>query len=249
MTETEAYIASTILHDGPQGLVASSNGGPGSHFGKPGQAAAATIGQSVVCVTAELAAMNREDTSNTEFGWRTSEGMGSPEARFKGYMDSISRIGWVPTDTEHRKVDLSSFTAVTLVDFVKQVVHSSSGFSSEQQEIMKRALDSLVKEKDRRELFNAFVREGKNIVFALTAAGVKDGVLTLRTVEFGCKSEEVITDCLLFRFNLFQAAAFEISLTIFDFVANQGLLDAGRKRIEEHICASTGVWVRDIPLD
>ncbi|KAF8873987.1 hypothetical protein BD779DRAFT_1476745 [Infundibulicybe gibba] len=214
----EAYIARTALHNGPRSAIAiSSNAGPGEHLGKPGHKAGATIGQSIMSVTGDLSIVNR--------------------------------IGWVKQSIEHRNVDLSHIpdSGTSMVQLVMDLVHDDHGFNGEEKESINHSLNSLTKREDphQRELFNAFVRKGRNIVFAVSAAGSKNGNLTLRTIGFECEATEEITDCLVFKVT---KKNIKISLVIVDFVAIQGVLDATRHAVEEKINRSNGVWIHDIRL-
>ncbi|KAF8873992.1 hypothetical protein BD779DRAFT_1476750 [Infundibulicybe gibba] len=204
------------------------------HLGQLGKEAAAIIGQSVVAVTADLTAVNRWNMLR-EFQMSREFQRGDSQNTFI-LLRSLDGPMRVPDGT---------VMADLVKDLLVQPVHD---LSEKEKKFIKLAVDSLVKEKNQREFFNSFIPNGKNIVFAVTIATIKDGVLTARAAAFECEATEEITDCLLFKINKTNINI-KIRQYHVNFSVDQGVFDANRKMVEEKLQASPGKYVEEIPLN
>ncbi|KAF8896099.1 hypothetical protein BD779DRAFT_561777 [Infundibulicybe gibba] len=256
------YISNAILHDhvaraslaDAGGISVSAagtgGGGPEGHLGQAGQEAGATIGQSVVSIVAGLDGMNRRDVSNTlEFASRASNHVAQTNSQqwFTDYVDSISKLGWGKQAITDRQVDLSQVTTGTsFADLIKDLINADNSFTDEQKKVIGLTLDSLLKQQNRRALFNSFNSGGSDSTFSVTAATVKNGALALRMVGFYFSATQNVTDCLFFSIN---KTNITIRTQTTDVFANQGTIDANRASIEAKLHAATGDYINDTPLD
>ncbi|KAF8896049.1 hypothetical protein BD779DRAFT_1782290 [Infundibulicybe gibba] len=238
----EEYIAGeSIMNNEPRGEA------PGvvyeKHLGEQGQAAAATIGPSVVCVGPDLTDLNREDVSNTvEFASRvaTNKTKENAAAWFTEYVDSISKLGWGKQATRHGELDLSRVTVgTTVAKLIKDVVQTDSEWDEKRKKLLDLALSSLVNKEDRRKLLNKFTSDKNDVALAVSIVTIQDGNLAMRTIGFHLQATEKIRDCLLFKIS---KKNIKISLDVTDFFANQPVLDDTRKKLEEKLGAARGGW-------
>ncbi|KAF8878766.1 hypothetical protein BD779DRAFT_1553994, partial [Infundibulicybe gibba] len=189
-------------------------------LGRQGGEAAATIGQTVVSVVADLTDLNRVRTDSATWSW------------FRNFTSAIPKLGWTAHTTGPQDVDLKQIpaSANTVADLITGI-------------IIQRTMNAmtLAAATGTMKTFETSKTENSKS-FTVTAVSVKNGVLTMRTIGLEFRSTQNAVD-----FGGQFAAI--VPGQVIDFTANQSFLDANRKDVEQKLQGDVGRYIENTPID
>ncbi|KAF8878762.1 hypothetical protein BD779DRAFT_1676741 [Infundibulicybe gibba] len=237
-------------------------------LGQQGREAAATIGQTVVSVVADLNDLNRRDVSNTlEFASRYANALvpkGEESASWSWFHDFTSAI---PT-SDGLRTRMGTFNGSsempagtnTIAELVVGIANTGSTFDPIQRQLVQRTMNAmtLAASTGTMGLFGQFEASKRDKSFTVTAASAKDGVLTMRTIglEFQSTGGSMRSNGQFggivqkggVLFYKYWEAWTNSTKEIVDFTANQPFLDAHREDIEQRLQKSAGEYVEEVPI-
>ncbi|KAF8878764.1 hypothetical protein BD779DRAFT_1179834 [Infundibulicybe gibba] len=222
------------------------------YLGNQGEEAIATVDQTLVSVAADLTDLNRRDVCNTlEFASRYADSLipkGEDSATwswFHNYISAIPKLGWTKHTDGPQDVDLKQMPASvsTVADLIVGIANADSTFSLIQRQLIQRTMNAMMLAAATG-VMGLFDKLGTGSItevsksFSVTAACIKDGVLTMRTVGVEFRSTESGT-----------SSSQSVTKEIFDFTADQSFLDAHRKDVEQRLQESAGKYIDSTQLD
>ncbi|KAI6039591.1 32 kDa-cell wall symbiosis regulated acidic polypeptide [Pisolithus marmoratus] len=253
-----AYLESVTLGPIRVGLYSKSQvlekvAERGRFLDEPAEHRSATIGPILVSLLPNLTRQNMIDVLNSiEFSSRIATKEVGPDdhtaAYWNAFMRSISQIGWFKQQERWSSdfIDGQTTRAENFSDYVIEDVRNDPSYSSAEKDGILYTLNMVRNDPELRAQFRKSTAGGTKGSYGVSAATVNNNTLTLRFSAFMFNCNVVVEDYLTSSIKNVKA---DVGKNNVDLAANQSIIDAVRKKVEEELSKAAQEFIDIVDLD